>query len=92
MMLVGINLIVFYENKSAFEYNMLRLQTLEIPIARLQARYNCSEAKKKDPQEANGLHSCLYLVKGADVMLTSNLWIPVGLHYGDRGKVIDFSD
>ena len=37
---------VFYDNKSAFEYKMSRLQTLEIPIAKLQARHNCSEAKK----------------------------------------------
>ena len=50
---------VFYDNKSAFEYNISRLQRLEIPIAKLQARHNCSEAKKKGPREANGLHSCL---------------------------------
>ena len=69
---------------------MSRLQTLEIPIAKLQARHNCSEAKKKYSQEANVLHSCLYLSKEADVMLTSNLWAPVGLHNGTREKVIDF--
>ena len=81
---------VFYDNKSAFDYNMSRLQILEIPIAKLQARHNCSEAKKKDPQEANGLHSCLYLSNGAYVMLTSNLWTAVGLHNVSGGKVIDF--
>ena len=47
---------VFYDNKSAFKFNMLRLQTLEIPIAKLQARHNFSEAKKKYSQEENGLH------------------------------------
>ena len=41
---------VFYDNKFAFEYNMSRLQTLEIPIAKLQARHNCSEAKEKYSQ------------------------------------------
>ena len=41
---------VFYYKNSAFEYNMSRLQTLEIPIAKLQARHNCLEAKKKDSQ------------------------------------------
>ena len=51
---------------------MLRLQTLERPISILQARHNSSEAKKKYSQEENGLHSCLYIVKGDDVMLTSN--------------------
>ena len=71
---------------------MSMLQTLEIPIVKLQERHNCSEVKEKYPQEANGLHSCLYLPKGADVMLTSNLCTTVGLHNGNRGKVIDFSD
>ena len=73
---------VFYDNKSSFEYNMSRLHTLKTPIAKSQARHNCLEAKKKDPQEANGLHSCLHLAKGADVLLTSNLWTPVGFHNG----------
>ena len=50
---------VFYDNKSVFEYNMPRFETLEIPISRLQARHNCLEAKKKDYQQANGLHSYL---------------------------------
>ena len=63
---------------------------METPIAKLQARHNCSEAKKKYSQEENGLRTCLYLEKGADVMLTSNLWTPVGLYNGARGKVMDF--
>ena len=46
---------VFYENKYDFVYNMSRLQTLEIPISRLQAFHNFSEVKKKYPQEENGL-------------------------------------
>ena len=69
---------------------MSRLQTLEILIAKLQARHNYSEAKKKYSREENGLHSCLYLANGSDVILTSNLWTPVGLHNGARGKGIDF--
>ena len=81
---------VFYENKYDFVYNMSRLQTLEIPIAILQARHNCSEAKKKYSREANCLHSCLYLAKGSYVMLTYSLLTPIGLHNGARGKVIDF--
>ena len=63
---------------------------METPIAKLQARHNCLEAKKNDYQEPNDLHSCLYLTKGDDVMLISNLWTPVGFHNGARGKVIDF--
>ena len=42
---------MFYDNKYAFEYNMSRLQTLEIPIDKLKEHHNCSEAKKKYTQE-----------------------------------------
>ena len=45
---------VFYDNKSAFEYNMSRLQTLEILIAKLQARHKFPEAKKKTPKKQMG--------------------------------------
>ena len=69
---------------------MSRLQTLEIPIAKLQARHNCLEARKKKPQEANGLHYWLCVAKGDDVTLPSNLWTPVGLHNRARGKVLFF--
>ena len=69
---------------------MSRLQTLESPFAKLHSRHKYSEAKKKYSQEANGLHSCLYLAKGDDVRLTSNLWTPVGFHNGARRKVIYF--
>ena len=82
---------VFYDNKSAFEYNMSRIQTLKITIAKLQACHKCPEAKKKYSQEANGLHYCLYLENGTYVMLTYNLWNLVGLYNGTRGKVLDFS-
>ena len=40
----------FYYNKSTFENNMPRLQTLEIPIAISQARHNCLGAKKNIPK------------------------------------------
>ena len=60
MMLVGIKLIkCFMTTGSLLITRRQGLQTLEIPIAKLQARHNCSEAKKKYPQEANVLHSCL---------------------------------
>jgi len=46
--------------------------------------------KSNDSQEANCLYAQLFLCEGADVMLTSNLWTTVGLHNGDRGRVVDF--
>ena len=37
-------------------------------------------AGEKYSGQSNGLNYYLYLAKGADVMLTYNLWTPVGLH------------
>ena len=42
---------VLYDNKSTFEYNMSMVQTLETQITKLQARHNCSEAKKNIPKK-----------------------------------------
>ena len=81
---------LFFDNKSAHEFNMARLQSLQKPIARLDAVHNKPEAKRKDSQEASGLHATLFLCEGADVMLTSNLWTAAGLHNGAKGKVVDF--
>ena len=37
-----------------------------------------------------GLEPCVFLAKGAHVMLTMNLWTDVGLCNGATGTVIDF--
>ena len=42
---------VFYDNKSAFEYNMSRIQTLETSIAKLQAWHKFLEVKEKIPNK-----------------------------------------
>lgn len=63
--------------------------TLNNPIVKIQAYHNCAAASKHDFTEANGLQASLYLAKGAEVMLMSNLWSEVGLHNGAKGKVVD---
>ena len=79
-----------FDNKSVQEFNMEKLQSLQKPIARLNAEHNCAAARRSDSQDANGLHATLFLCEGADVMLTSNLWTAAGLHNGAKGKVVDF--
>ena len=53
--IMGRNMLVQIEKRlRQAEYNIPRLQTLEIPIAKLQERHNCSEGKKKIPKKKMG--------------------------------------
>ena len=81
---------LFYDNKSESEYNMHKLIGLDSPISKLTAPHNNGDAVKRYMLEANGLMLNLYLAVDAEVMLTSNLWVDVGLHNGAKGKVVDF--
>ena len=69
---------------------MSRLKFLGTPIAKFTATHNYSTAAKRDSAEEKGLLSQSYLVFRAEVMLTHNLWVDVGLHNGDKGKVVNF--
>ena len=63
---------------------------MDSPIAKLTVMYKNRYAEKQDLAEANRLMLKLYLAIGPEVMLTSNLWVDVGLHNGAKGKVVDF--
>jgi len=81
---------LFFDDRSDLEFDINRLKSSGNPIACLDTWHNRHEAKSKDLLEANGLHAQLFLCKGANVMLTSNLCTAVGLHNGARGRVEDF--
>ena len=51
--------------------------------------HNCVTARRAHADAASGLEAILFLVKGAKVMLTKNLWQEVGLAYGIRGKIVE---
>ena len=81
---------LFYDKKSDFGYNMKKLNGLNKSTTKIIADHNNGDAEKLDYSEANGLMDKLYLAVGAEVMLTSNLWVSVGFHNGYKVKVVYF--
>ena len=81
---------LYFSNEEVANYNFEKLSALHNPIARVNARHSSDLAKKASPDEMAGLEPCVFLAKGAQVMLTMNLWTDVGLYNGATGTVIDF--
>jgi len=87
---------LFGHKEDVFQYNLDRMRALRdpltgmlVPVAKIQAKHNCSSAKKESSDSAEGLERVLYLAKGSRIMLRSNLWLDKKLCNGSRGKVID---
>ena len=70
--------------------NVGKLSALQHPIACVNACHSSDLAKRASPDEMAGLEPCIFLAKGAHIMLTMNLWTGVGLCNGATGSVIDF--
>ena len=81
---------LYFSNEEVANYNFEKLSALHQPIARVHARHSSDLAKKASSDEMSGLEPCIFLAKGARVMLTVNLWTDVGLCNGATGTLIDF--
>ena len=81
---------LYFSDEEVANYNVEKLSALQHPIACVNARHSSDLAKKASPDEMAGLEPCIFLAKGAHVMLTMNLWTDVGLCNGATGTVIDF--
>ena len=73
---------LFYDKQTVADFNMEKLQSLGVPIARINAIHSNSTAASTKADDAGGLYPVIFLSVGASVMLTSNLWPEVGLCNG----------
>jgi hypothetical protein len=64
------------------DLNMMELQALNLPCARVVARHDggsAGQAAKAAADEAGGLENHIYLAKGAKVMIMRNIWQMQGM-------------
>ena len=74
-------------NKDLIDYNKTRIKSLGTPIAQIKSQNNSPIVAGFSSSKAMGLPSQVWLAKGCQVTLTTNLWKEAGLTNGANGIV-----
>jgi ATP-dependent DNA helicase PIF1 len=78
---------LFPTAEAVVDFNLYNLHACGQPVATIQAVHSGHNASKASPDDTGGLDPVVCLCKGARVMLSSNLWIDMGLVNRAMGTV-----
>ena len=78
-----------FDKQSVAAYIYDKLKSLNTPIAHISAKHSSTGMAASKSDDAGGLDPDMFLTKGAQVMLTSNLSQEMGLCNGASGMVQD---